>query len=286
VLATWTDTKDAVTALVAGLDKLEALIDERAPNKRPKRAKGKTVPPPKPTPRGKLPTEPPPRMNLARPPADLARRTDAGLGRMGGRSLAPRVSVPLVDRKGELREASFPEIRVRDTTIGRETMAAIDDGDARGPMTSAHASIELGDAPLGRESLDAITRDLVPGREAVVPRAPQLSGPAIEMSEARLSNASLAAVRAEAKTRRPASSAPELELGEAPVGRETHDEIRAESKRGKGPEHRTTQPYVEQPGDAKRTFQAQRKARRVLPPRVTVKLEEIDLDDVTEDEHK
>jgi hypothetical protein len=223
-------------------------------------------------------------MNLARPAGDMGRRTDAGLGRMGGRSMAPRISVPLVDRKGELREGSFPEIRVRDTTLGRETMAAID-GDGRLPATSSPA-IELGDAPLGRESLEAITTDLVPGRVATDVRVPQLSAPSIEMSEARLSNASLAAVRAEAKTRRPASSAPELELGEAPVGRETHDEIRAESRRGKGPEHRTTQPYVEQPGDAKRTFQAQRKARRVLPPRVTVKLEEIDLEDVTEDDRK
>lgn len=314
VLATWTDAKHALSSLVACLDRLEALISSAGPRSTRVRKRTPTPPPsPRatPEPKARVLTEPPPPPRLVRD--DPARRTDAGLGKLGRASIvlgrrsalpappppaapapADGKAGPLVSPRGELRPASFPEVQVRESTIGRETLAEIQ-RDAR-PSTP---DIEIEETLLGRESMAAVERDLlgkerpgsaptleigqaVLGRDSLTAvRSERGSGPFIELGEARLSNASLEAVRADggrAEPRRVASSAPELELGEATIGRATHDEIRAEAAlRGEAGD-RPTHPWVEAPADTKRAFQASRRARRVLPPRVTVKLEEIELD--------
>lgn len=139
--------------------------------------------------------------------------------------------------------------------------------------------IHLAEALLGRESLVALRGD---------------GGPEISVTEGVLGRQSLAAVHREAAAAQPG---PEIAIGVAPLGRESLSAIHAEGnpRATSSPEHvrveiesqpelpgvtqgRLTQPWVERPVDTKRAADAASLARRIAPPKVSVKLEDCDED--------
>ncbi|MEJ7728022.1 MAG: hypothetical protein WKG00_02295 [Polyangiaceae bacterium] len=115
--------------------------------------------------------------------------------------------------------------------------------------------IVIDSAPVGRETLSAIEADMRAGHAA------------------------------------PETETPEIRIELASIGRNTEMDLRREETRrmhalaAAPPDplvapaaHRMTQPWTETPTDAKRAADAARRARRVAPPKVSLKLEEPDGD--------
>lgn len=223
------------------------------------------------------------------------RDTHPGLGELGREPA--RAERPL-------RGASAPELTVRDTLAGRETLHAIAVAESREAGRSSMASIELGEAPLGRATLDAIDEaerrdargreppEVVVLGEASVGRATQYaielslrpSTPDITYGSAPLGRETLIAI-ARDDVAPGLGSSPHLELGEATLGRESLAAIEAarpSSLVDAFEEDRPTQPYVESPKAASQAFRAARAARKVLPPRVTVRMTEVDASELEE----
>lgn len=223
------------------------------------------------------------------------RDTHPGLGELG-REPARRAREP--------RAASAPELTVRDTVPGRETLHAIAVFESREAGRSSMASLELGEAQLGRATLEAIDEaerrdargreppEVVVLGEASVGRATQYaielslrpSTPDISYGSAPLGRETLIAI-ARDEVAPGAGSSPHLELGEAALGRESLAAIEAArpaSMVDAFEEDRPTQPYVESPEAARDAFRAARAARKVLPPRVTVRMAEIDASELEE----
>jgi hypothetical protein len=248
-LATWADARSAEPALSAGLRAIEPLLRRGLPvNRRPG-----DLGPAKGTPyTGDRRTRPPPSMLPPLPgeaPAD----------------------VPLP------RPESLPEIHVAEAELGRLSMAAVRH-DVAG--TESSPEITFGDSELGRQSMVAVRRELIGAASA-----PEI----MVTGEASLGRESLAAIQYEGKVR-PTSSpdAIRIDLASMPSLPDvdvTFDEgepapqpgfRRAINAPATAPGGRATMPWVEPAADAKRAADAAILARRVAPPKVTLKLEEVD----------
>jgi hypothetical protein len=159
------------------------------------------------------------------------------------------------------------------------------------PRAGSAPQITLGEAPLGRESLAAIERDT---------KKRAGSAPHITIHEASLGRESVAAIERDTKRRASAGSTPHITLGEAPLGRETLVALEREARPplSSMPERvrvalesvvesdlratpnpdspRMTQPWVESPADSLRAAEAARLGRKLAPPKVTLKLDDLD----------
>ncbi len=202
VMATWADKASAMPAVIAGLRGLEPLLRKGLPRARASRASEAAVT------RGASPVPPPPAVAPAAPPSDPGRRS------------------------------SVPEIRVRETYMGRETMVAIE---IEAKARDSSPEIHIGEASLGRETMVAIDLDV--GRQASLPPPPRQIAPSSPED-----------VRVEL------ASAPEIEVEELSSA---HDP-------------RATVPWVEAPADAKRAVDAARLGRKVAAPKVSVRLETVE----------
>jgi hypothetical protein len=165
------------------------------------------------------------------------------------------------------------------------------------PHRGSMPVITVGEAPLGRESLAAIEQEV-----AAATRPPSASMPAISTGEGVLGRESLAAIEAEmaGEARRLAASLPAITVGEGVLGRESLALVDKESRppqtsmpdvvritlvsEGEMPppssrkpdSRRATQPWVESAADAKRHADAAKLGRKLAPPKMTLKLEEVD----------
>jgi hypothetical protein len=187
---------------------------------------------------GERRTMPPPSLSSAPPPSGEAALT---------------LSLP--------RPESLPEIHVGEAELGRASMIAVHH-DLRPSASSPE--ITYGDAELGRHSMVAVRRELLG-----LSSAPEI----VVTGEAALGRESLDAILHEGKPRPTSSpeairvdlvSMPELELPGLEEGLSS------------GPGARGTMPWVEAPGDTKRSADAAAFARNLVPPRVTLKLEDAD----------
>ena len=159
------------------------------------------------------------------------------------------------------------------------------------PGPESLPSIHVGEAELGRLSMIAVHHDVNPGG----------SSPEITFGDAELGRQSMVAVRRELLG---ASSVPEIVLtGEVALGRESLEAILHEGKPrptsspeairidlvsmpdlafdGSDPPRprpgaRATMPWVEAASDTKRATEAAAFARNLVPPKVTLKLEDAD----------
>lgn len=276
VLATWTDNSQVGPAFDEHLAELSELLTQAKAARAPKRT-GKTIAPPpraktQPPPaaaaparstkaspssrgRGKRDTEAPPkpgrtttprapsgRPPTMRPPAGRSASTRpralsglVELSKSGVRASERMQSSPTIKMRSERPRpppfpgsvstlggvplggrGSLPNIEVGEAPLGRESLAAIEaDGRARGSLPM----IELGEAALGRESLAAIDAET---------RAALGSLPTIEVGQAPLGRESLDAIEAEATDR---GSIPSIEVGQAPLGRASLAAIEADAMR-------------------------------------------------------
>ncbi|WP_437751841.1 hypothetical protein [Sorangium sp. So ce1389] len=138
--------------------------------------------------------------------------------------------------------------------------------------------IRAGQATLGRERLAAVERE---------PGGPRRSLPEIRVGLARVGHETLAAIEAELqRPARPGSMPDALRLELVSISRESLLEIAAEEARqataGPRPSmplvrsERLTRPWVEAPEDARRTAEAEKRARKTAPPALDVELIEPD----------
>jgi hypothetical protein len=170
----------------------------------------------------------------------------------------PRASMPLIDIRPSIIPgvpvpglSSLPEITMGEAPLGRESLVAVHREVASG---GSAPEIRVSEAPLGRESLVAIRRDVASGGSA----------PEIAVGEASLGRATLAAIDMDALPRAPSSpDAIRVELVSMP-----DVDVPAGG--------RSTLPWVELPGDAKRAVDAAGLGRKLAPPKVTIKLEDGD----------
>jgi hypothetical protein len=178
-------------------------------------------------------------------------------------SMPPPPSAPLPSMQLP-RPESLPEIHVGEAELGRLSMAAIRH-DVAG--TESSPEITFGDTELGRQSMVAVRRELF-GASSV----PEI----VVMGEATLGRESIAAIDLDGKPR-PASSpdAIRVELVSLPDDLPEDERARLASAERRAVE-RMTVPWVELPGDTKRAADAASRARRMTPPRVTLKLEDAD----------
>jgi hypothetical protein len=172
-----------------------------------------------------------------------------------------------------LPKDSLPEIGLSIGSLGRESLDALEREfalDDEGSIPEVH----IGEgAALGRDSIAAIDREL------------RGSMPDILVGEGRLGAASLAAIEASARLR--VGSTPDVRLELASLSRASAAElsrIEAESAERDiwrpdpttAPSSRLTNPWSEAAVDSQRAVEAQRRARAVQPPRVSLKLETMD----------
>jgi hypothetical protein len=239
VMASWADMARAEPALSAGLRAIEPLLRRGLPAGK----RSGDLGPVKGSPYvGDRRTRPPESL-----PADL---------------MPPEVKLP--------RPESLPEIHVGEAELGRLSMIAI-----RHDVNPGGSSPEItfGDAELGRQSMVAVRRELFGASSA-----PEI----ILGGEASLGRESLAAIDREGRPRE--TSSPEaihVELVSMP-----EIDLRASNPRSTIPiglppprppaAGRLTMPWVEAPADTKRAVDAANVGRKLSPPRVTLKLEEVD----------
>ncbi len=203
----------------------------------------------------------------ARRPGDVG--PVKGVPFVGDRRTRPPPSMPPGGEPTELhfpRPESLPEIHVGEAELGRLSMAAIQHDVSPG---GSSPEISFGEGELGRQSMVAVRRELLGG----------VSAPEIVVTgEAALGRESLAAIRQEGRP--PVTSSPEaihVELVSMP----DIDMQRASIPVGLPPLRppsagRLTMPWVEAPADTKRAADAANLGRKLAPPKVTLKLEEVD----------
>lgn len=158
---------------------------------------------------------------------------------------------------------SLPQIDVGEAPLGRETIAAIQaDGHARGSIPH----IEVREAMLGRETLAAIDED----HDAMLAltHAPSIEVGSvelreIELGESELGQDSLIAIEADAREGTPAgsplTSAPDVQVDAIPA-------VDLGSVPPPGELERTTQPWTEAPDDTVRATRAAKLGRKLAPP--------------------
>jgi hypothetical protein len=211
-----------------------------------------------------------------RPPASLAGREDSATGRppasrgTGRPSSRPRPLAGLVElSKGGVRASDRmqrgPTIAERTatprpaTTPRADSSAGPSRGAARLPFPSevprggggSLPHIDVGTAPLGRETIAAIEAD---GHA-------RGSLPHIEVHDAMLGRETLAAIDADhdamrALTRAPSIEVAAIEIGEAELGHESLAALEDEARLVTGHGDRSTQPWTEPRGDAARAAPA------------------------------
>lgn len=273
VMPTWADRHGVLPALEHGL----RAIDEGAPaaarparaghRRSPSRPRGEAPPslarrhaaevrePPPSTCVAAAPCEaPPPPSRCAVPPSPPARRRSAVAGLVvlanGGppRSLARPVALcdappPPADSP---RPAASPQgVRIGEAPLGRERLATIDR--ELGGAPPSLPEIRVGAASVGHETLAAIEAELQqPVRPGSTPEAMRLDLVSI-------SRESLLEIAAEEARQATAGPRPSMPL------------VRPE---------RLTRPRVEAPEDARRMAKAEKLARKTAPPEVNLELVE------------
>ncbi|MEP7120149.1 MAG: hypothetical protein ABJE95_04525 [Byssovorax sp.] len=286
VMSSWVGKAMVSEALKDGVAKIEAVI--AASGREPMRRRKSQMPPPMDRATAGLvtasgatthaarslerspviqraPSRPPPRLRVSSLPEITVGTTDLG-----------RESLAAIERElldDATRGASSPQITVDEAELGRESLAAID-REVRGKHRGSAPRLSVGEATLGRESLAAIASELRGKKRG--------SAPLITLGEAALGRESLAAIELEDSerpsgvrlaTRPPATSMPEtlhIEL-------ENLDEL--DIRATPNPDSpRATQPWVELPEDTKRALDAESLGRKLMPPRLTLKLEDADTD--------
>ncbi len=181
----------------------------------------------------------------------------AGLIGLAGGATTPARSLarPAVIKNAPTRpppRGSLPEVRIGEATLGRESLEAIA-REAAGERPSMPV-ITVGQATLGRESLEAIAREAAGGRPSM---------PVITVGQASLGRESLAAIERDALASARHGSSPEiLRVELSSIDRESLLDIAREEARqaaGPRPSHpiitpdRITQPWVDPVEDAKRS---------------------------------
>jgi hypothetical protein len=173
---------------------------------------------------------------------------------------------------------SLPEIHVGEAELGRMSMVAV-----RHEMLATDSSPEItfSEADLGRGSMVAVRRELIGSGSA-----PEI----VVSGEAPLGRETIAAIDRETKPRPTSTpdairvelvSVPESLVSEGDRATMAWGDKPADVLRSvKVPDNtRATLPWVEAPADAKRAADAARTGRKLAPPKVTVKLDEIGDDD-------
>ncbi len=269
VMSTWADKHPIIPAIIAGLGEIEPMLDRRPPGAAAPKARGSERVRPG-------TSRPPPRPSSVPPGKPRRRGAMSGLvGLMGGVATPSRSleQAPLIQNVPTPLPAppkdSMPDIDLGITSLGRESMDALEH-ELRGSIPE----IQIGEgAALGRDSMAALDREL------------RSSMPDILVGEGRLGAASLAAI--EAASRIPVSSSPDVRLELASMSRASAAELaRMEAESAERdiwrpdpttpPNPRLTNPWSEAAVDSQRTVEAQRRARAVQPPRVSLRLESLD----------
>jgi hypothetical protein len=257
VMASWADQASSPVAVAAALEALEALLARGA--KKPSRAKRKD----RATSRPPMKSETRPSTSalaaaLAEPPAASAASSSTGSKGSDALPVAPRrrgAMTGLVSLTGAVARAST-KLKASPTIASAPPPAPSLLG--RGSMPS----ILVGEAELGRETLLAVEAEQ---RQNAMPPTGARGG-----------------------------STPDVRVELASIGRATQLELRAEEARRMqslvdasaedavlGPAvPRATQPWVELPVDTKRAVDASTTGRKAAPPKVTLKLEEPDAEDL------
>ena len=290
VMASWADKLRVVPAMDPGMRAIAPLLRRGLPS--PRRAAD--VEPAKGSPYvPERASAPPPPLESSPPLVDLRASLIPEVPHIPRLRSLPEISIAestlgreslIAVRRDGAAGGSAPEITVSELHLGRDSLVAIRMEEiASGPAPE----ITLSEAPLGRESLAAIRRDAIIGG----------SSPEIMIGEAPLGRESLAAIRHEIH----GSPAPEITLGQATLGRESLAAIdradieadREKKRPASSPDavrvelvsmpeveinsgDRVTLPWVEAAPDAKRAADAARMGRKLAPPRVTIKLDDLD----------
>ncbi len=239
VMASWADMMRAEPALEAGLRAIEPLLRRGLPAGR----RSGDVGPVKGSPWvGDRRTRPPP---SALPPAEGA--------------AAPVLHLP--------RTESLPSIHVGEAELGRLSMIAVRHDVSPG---GSSPEITFGDGELGRHSMVAVNRELIGGSSA-----PEI----VVTGEAALGRETMVAIDQDGKPRPTSSpeaihvelvSMPEIDAGPRAT-------IPFDNPPPRPPAAgRMTMPWVEAPADTKRAADAANLGRKLAPPRVTLKLEDLD----------
>lgn len=156
---------------------------------------------------------------------------------------------PPLPRRPAPPDVSLLEIRIGEATLGRESLAAIDQ--ELGIPRASLPDVRVGSAPVGRETLVAIEAEV---REGARPgSAPE----ALRVELASISRESLADIAAAEARQAAAGPRPSMPL------------IRPE---------RMTRPWVEPAEDAKRAADAAARARNLAPPELDVEVIDADTD--------
>jgi hypothetical protein len=157
------------------------------------------------------------------------------------------------------RPESLPEIHVGEAELGRLSLIAVHH---EADPSASSPEISYGDGELGRQSMVAVRRELYGASSA-----PEI----ILTGEVSLGRESLAAIDHEIRPR-PASSPDSIRVDLVSMP----DLGSAAAQAGPGVAGRGTMPWVETPGDTLRALDAASLARNLVPPKVTLKLEEAD----------
>lgn len=234
VMASWADQRAVSQALEAALEEIEPILQQASKKRGGKGRRAlKTLPDSRvATGKKRTPTSPPPGAP-APPSLRVKHGAMAGLVSLTGNTATPS-----------------PAMRPPPTIKSAPPQAPI----LRGSMPS----IDVTEAPLGRETMIAIERD---ERDASAPPSGSAKG-------------SIPDVRVELLSMGRATHA-DLHLEEARRMQSLADRHAGDSVLGEGMS-RMTQPWVEPAADAKRATEAATARRKTEPPKVTLKLEEAD----------
>jgi hypothetical protein len=170
------------------------------------------------------------------------------------------VPPPVFSRVPLIRAASTPEIHVGEAEIGRASAATIRHATAATPSSP---EITFGETELGRQSMIAVRRDI-----HATSSMPEI----VVTGEATVGRETMAAIDLDSKPRR--TSTPESIRVELVSVAES--ELRPTEDARPSGDSRTTVPWVEMPADTKRAADAELLARKVAPPKVTLRLEDAD----------
>lgn len=281
VLASWTDPSKVGPAVAAGLPEVAEILAKSMKGRRRPTAKTGVVAVSKP--KGRATAKPPamlpepepespprtPVLSSIGPRLPVGKGAMAGLVHLAGSRISAAKSMqaepqiqstsdlpPRLDAAPRGAFASMPDIVIGTTTLGRESLEAIEEDQAlltaaasTGGRFGSLPEIALGVAPLGRASLSAIDVDAHGG----VPRGdPQSSMPDVRVSLATL---------------------PEVEEEELRLARSA---MVPGSDASADPSSRVTQPWAESPIDTKRAAEAARGARGRAAPKVSIRLSSLD----------
>lgn len=265
VMATWVDQGEAIPAMRDAFEELDGFIGAELQRRHP------SVVPKAPTPRRRRRTNPP------------GEKT-ASPSRPGSRVPPAAPS----SRSGRAGKRGPPPLPAR---------AARPDPRARAVPPNAEVDEVAPDPPSFRNTLPLFPSQTQERARRKAPARREASMPAIELGEATLGRATIAAIETE-------ETGPDIHIGVAALGRESLAAIDAAlvppGSPGSAPTirvtlatapdidladleltDRATLPFTELASDAKRTFDAQFDRRGAAPPEVQVRLQNLDFDTQT-----